>query len=405
MIAIMNNIENIQDKCKGCGACEIICPTNAIVLEINSDGYYSAKVNGNKCINCGKCLSVCIKKEKLYDEAKNLKLGKLLAAQSNNESTLKSCTSGGIAHEIAKKKLLEGYIIAGTVYDYEQNIAKVAIIENEKDLNKLKGSKYIQSLTNPGLNELIEKARKGNKIVYFGTPCQIAGAYKVLQIMNLLEEVIFIDLFCHGVPSYLVWEQYLRVLKNDKKIDHFSKINFRSKFQGWHDFTMEIHGEEKEYYKSSESDLFYKIFFDNILLNPSCFHCQLRKQESFADIRLGDFWGKDYQDNDKGVSAVLILTERGKKLIDQLSDDIIKIIRKHNVDDCLKYQSIHDYSMVSNNYIEMLKKDTDLTSIRKIYKKDFSFSRRIKLQLKESTAILPSNMRKKIRNVYRKWHS
>lgn len=401
----MKNIEDIHENCKGCGACEVKCPSNAVVLEINTEGFYSAKVDSTKCINCGKCLSVCTKKDKTCDEVKNLKLGKLIAACSNDENTLKSCTSGGIAYEIAKVKLLEGYIIAGTTYDYEQNIAKVEIIENEKDLNKLKGSKYIQSLTNPGLNELIEKVKKGDKIVYFGTPCQIAGAYKVIQSMKLLEQVIFIDLFCHGVPSYLVWEKYLRALKENNKIENLSNINFRSKYQGWHDFTMEIHGEEKKYYQSSESDLFYKIFFDNILLNPACSHCQLRKQDSFADIRLGDFWGKDYQDNDKGVSAVLILTDRGQELIDQLSENTIKIIKEHDVDDCLKYQSTHDYPSLNNNYIEMLKKDISLLSIRKIYKKDFCFFRKMKLDIKESTAILPSNVRKKMRNVYRKWRN
>ncbi|MEG0155142.1 MAG: Coenzyme F420 hydrogenase/dehydrogenase, beta subunit C-terminal domain [Lachnospiraceae bacterium] len=398
------SIMNSMKPCSGCGACATICPTESISYQINEDGFYTPLVNSDKCTNCGLCKKVCYKFLKVEESGKLLKNGKLYSAQTNNDDTLKTCTSGGIAYELAKYGLENHYIISGVIYDYELNIAKTIIVDNTT-LEQTKGSKYIQAITGDCFKKIIEIAKdnKASKFMIFATPCQILGIKKSFSENKLNNELITIDLFCHGIPSYLVWNNYLDWLKKRHGINNLNNIVFRSKVNGWHDFTMKVTSVDKIYEKSSEYDLFYKAFFDNVLLNPSCNSCVVRKERSCADIRLGDLWGKKYQDNKDGVSAVLSLSDIGESIIKKLEEQgVIKIFDEENIIDCINNQSTRDYNNINFSAINDLKHGSDIKKVMTKYRRKFPLKRKIKLKMKEITAYFPKKIRKKLRNWYRK---
>ena len=397
----MNNIENKTEKyCTGCGACVAICPLNAIKYKVNHLGFYEAFVDKNKCINCGKCKKVCTK----FTEKKSgnkIENGKVFAAQSKNKEIVKSCTSGGIAYEMAKYGIENGYKIFGTIYDYKKNIAKAIIAENETDIELLKGSKYIQSNTKEAIEQLLSICKNDSKakFIIFGMPCQITGISKVIKEKNFKNEFIKVDLFCHGIPSYLIWQNYLKWLKEKKGIDKIKRIDFRSKKIGWHEYCIEVIGEKKKYIGIAEKDRFYKCFFDSIILNKACFNCNARANLSEADVRLGDFWGKRYLDRQDGVSLILTLTNKGNQFIKQLEEQKINIIEKTNFEECSRYQSMHPYKYadLQEFAINKLKQSDDIKIMIKEYRKLMSKKYRIKVLFKELTGILPGNIRAKIR--------
>lgn len=400
---LKNNVEKFENECSGCGACYAVCPKKAIIYELDEEGFYKAKVDEEKCINCGKCIKSCTKNP--VNNTSDIKKGTLYAAKTRNTEILKKCTSGGIAYEIGKYGLENGYYLVGTAYNYEKNIAETIIVNDLNGLNKLLGSKYIQSKSNQTYKDLINllKGNKDNKAIVFGTPCQIYGAKNMILTENLKNEVIYIDLFCHGVPSYLVWKKYLKELRENKNITEISDINFRDKKYGWHNFVLKITHKTTEY-KKSERDDFYKIFFDNVFFNKSCLSCKVRKEISCADIRLGDFWGKKYSLDVKGVSAVLILTNKGIEILQKISKNITFLDKNICIEDCLRYQSISNYDDSINREIILkeLKKGTKLSKIIKKYRKNFSIKQKIICKLKLIISYLPSNIKIRLASILKK---
>lgn len=400
----MKNIEDKTNKnCTGCGACYAVCPVGAIEFKINEEGFFQPFINFEKCVKCGKCKNVCYKFEEKFEDINKIINGKLYSAQSKEIETVKSCTSGGIAYEIAKYGIENGYKIFGTIYNYDKNKAEAIITEKMEDLEKIKGSKYIQSDSSEALRSLVQECKMNRDLKYmvFGTPCQIFGIEKLIKENNIKNEFVKIDLFCHGVPSYLVWKKYLNFLKEKENVQNIEKVVFRSKHISWHDFCIEIQHENGSYYRASEGSSFYKAFFDNILLNKSCFDCKCRKEYSTADIRLGDYWGKRYIENNDGISAVLILTETGKEIISNLD---IKIIEETSVKECLKKQSTYDYKGIDirEKAFEKLKV-MSLDDTIKNYRKLKGKKAQIKTYLKELTIIMPDSMRSKFRKMMNKF--
>ena len=139
------------------------------------------------------------------------------------------------------------------------------------------------------------------------------------------------------------------------------------------------------------------------MLNKACFTCKSRKEYSEADIRLGDFWGKRYIDNDRGISAVVVVTDKGKAILEDINDKI-ELISQVDIEECLKRQSVEDYpnQKLSEWAFCELKKNS-LNSTIKMYRRRFTIKKKIKIKVKECTRMLPITLKKKIRIVVNKW--
>ena len=237
----------------------------------------------------------------------------------------------------------------------------------------------------------------------FGTPCQIYGLASVLERKKMRNRAILVDLFCHGVPSYLVWEEYLKSLQKHLKTDKLTDVVFRDKSIGWHNFVIRLDGGQHSYKESSEGDLFYHAFFDNVLFSKACFDCPVRKEISKADIRLGDYWGKRYQNRDDGVSAVLLLTEEGKDFFQKIRPWLIDL-DPGTVEEVLTSQSVGVYGTVVHRekaFLDLMS-GKGLKKTISAYRKGFSVPRRVKLFLKEGSSKLPDGVRATIRRIYKK---
>ena len=341
--------------CTGCGVCSAVCPTQAIKIEENSEGFLSPKLDSSKCVDCGLCQKVCYKFVATAT-LPSIENGKCFAVCSNDEQTLRTTTSGGFAYELSKWGLANGYKIVGVKYDYDTDRARMVIADNIDDLELLKGSKYIQSYTADTVHTILKLTAQNPEqgFICFGTPCQIFGLRQAVNLKQLTNDFIFVDLFCHGVPSYLVWDPYIK--GHCQRLGKLSNVTFRYKGNGWHQYTIRLVGERGTYCQYAYRDCFYRYFFDNVALNTSCFSCALRR-DTASDIRIGDFLGPKYEHREDGVSAIIVNSEKGKQIISKLQQQSnICFIAEHRITDCLHSQSPDTYQGIQlrNSVIERL---------------------------------------------------
>lgn len=357
----------MNNKCSGCSACSVICPTGSIEMKLNKDGFIRPYINQEKCIDCKLCEKICIFNQK--DKGKSLDDANLYSAWTKNCTIRETTTSGGVGYEIAKWAVDEGYYVGGVEFSYEKMKAQHLICKSVGEIEKLKGSKYLQSNCEYAIKQIIKILMKNikQKVVFFGTPCQIAGLHNVLIRKKLRSRVVLIDIFCHGVPTFNLWDNYLIWLENKKKIKktEIKKINFRDKKYSWHTYYMHIVcNDNKEYVCSRKKDPFLKLFSMGTLNQKECFTCMYRNN-SFADIRLGDFWGARYQKSEKGYSMVLTLSENGEKIISNIEG-----IKKQNISIKERLGQQHSDYIVPNNYkkgFDMLNENINLQSIVNYY--------------------------------------
>lgn len=398
-----NSVCELKKPCTGCGACALVCPVGAVSIVKNEEGFFSATVDADKCISCGKCVKVCLKNG--ASGAKELTDGEAFAAQSKDGTIVKSCSSGGIAYEMAKYAVNNNYIVAGSIYDSSQNIVKTVLAEDENEILPFKGSKYLQGKCDDAFGQAIEIAKQNaeKRFLIFGTPCQIYGFACALEEFKIRDRFILVDLFCHGVPSYLVWEAYLSSIRSKIGEGEIKSISFRDKTIGWHNYVLYVEGDKGESKEQSEGNLFYDAFFENVLLCESCLDCEVRKTSSKADIRIGDFWGSRFKGREDGVSAVLCLSDAGKNFIEKTAD--ISVIETADACEVLKGQSTRTYvraKTLHSDAIDTLKKTKNLKKTISKYRKNFPVKVRIKLFLKSSTTIIPKGLRVKLKRIYKK---
>lgn len=317
---------NITDKsaireCTSCQMCAAVCTKDAIKIRLNEDGFYRPYLDSDKCIDCGLCVKVCYKFD--YDikvtseDEKNMITVK--SAQYKQNELLEKVTSGGVADALAKELIKEGYVCIGVVYNDELHRAEHAVASSVSETDAFRGSKYIQSYSLDAFKTLVENA-KDIKFAIFGLPCHIYAANKFLTLRRKRENCILIDLFCHGCPSMLIWNKYEQAIKRKVGNKKFDEVQFRSKIKGWGTFYVVVVVEGvKVFVSSPKHDEFYSLFFSDHVLNDACSNCKLRSTMEYTDIRLGDFWGKRYLNDRKGVSAVAITSERGMKVFNAIN--------------------------------------------------------------------------------------
>lgn len=341
-----NNCFSNFNPCTGCGACYAVCPVSAIFYRLNQKGFYEAFVDEEKCVSCGKCVKACPK----YIQNENQLDKNTFRAYSfvhQNPSFLAESASGAAAWALTEMAISKGYQVVGVEYNHNSNTARTVCAHTLKEAEKFKGSKYIQADTRI-YKELLKKS---GKFMVFGTPCQLAGLSQAAILQNRREDFLLVDCLCHGVPSYNVWQKFLEHIKIKNPIS----VSFRSKKGGWHNFFMEIKSADRTYYTDARKNPFYKLFFSGLLLNDSCYVCRV-KSATYCDIRLGDLWGSKYDLNDRGVSVVLPISERGQSWIEKLSN--AGCLQDSS---CLRSKIVKSQSSFSNKQIKEKQREKLLT--------------------------------------------
>ena len=334
----MKNVSSIHN-CYGCGVCAASCGKRIINIRLNEDGFYTPYIdNPDKCTQCGICLDVCaFNHEECALKPSELNV-KSWAAWSNNEAVRRKCSSGGIGFEIGKQLIEQGFHAVGCRYDTKEQRAEHYIATTVEEFVQSIGSKYIQSYTAEAFKEV---KRKEQKYLITGTPCQIDSFRRMIRKFRCEENFILLDFYCHCVPSMYAWKAYIKML--EPKIGEITYSSWRNKFEyGWHDsWLMGMEGDktskpidwhdsynllirgEKTFVQSrwSQGDLFYRLFLGDVCLGPQCEkNCKYKYNKSSADIRIGDLWGETYKDDDKGVSALVCFTEKGRQIVENLKN-------------------------------------------------------------------------------------
>ena len=305
-----------KSRCTGCTACINICPKGAITMVEDTDGFKYPVINQDKCINCGLCVKTC----PVLNTKENESLNKCHVGYNKSEEVRSNSSSGGIFSLIANYILEQKGIVIGAAFNKENELKHIAI-EKTKDLNKLMGSKYLQSdLTD--IFKYIKDNIKDRKILFVGTPCQVGGLKAFIK--NDYNNLICVDLVCHGVPSPKLFKKYIEELENEN--GKLLNYNFRDNSTGWDTYSNTATFKEKTITEDRKQSKYMKLFLSDVALRQSCFNCNFKLGNKYSDITLGDFWGikNHYPEmyNKSGVSAIIINTEKGNELFNNINKDI-----------------------------------------------------------------------------------
>lgn len=363
---IINSINTCTEiACTGCGACVSMCESEAIHMTYDVYGFISPKIDMDKCVNCGQCKNVCFK----YDDEhiRNLITGKVYAVYSAREKVREKSSSGGAAYEISAWAIEHHYEVWGCVFDAKHGRAIHKVARTIEELSQFQGSKYIQSSMDL-LMDAVNKGQIADKALIIGTPCQI---YALRKIQERYEKNawILVDIFCSGVPSYLLWDKYIKYISDNYNIGSKPEVVFRDKSYSWHDLQISIEdGEGNRYTKPANEDLFYTFFLSKMCSRDSCYDCMFKWNTTYADIRIGDFWGHKYLDNHGGVSMLITYTDRGNEILQELISNRYIAIEDASFDDVLEAQQI--INKKRSNKVDKIRKmlvDHDIDAVADKY--------------------------------------
>ncbi len=310
---------NHKYECCGCGACAAVCSNGAIDMRTDEEGFLYPVVADDKCVECGACVSVCragVGKIKASDNVS------AFAAYCIDESIRKSSSSGGIFSILAEEVLRHGGVVYGAAFDERFSVKHIAV-DKVSELPRLRGSKYVQSDIGDCFADVKRNVLAGKQVLFSGTPCETAGMMNYLGGRH--ENLLTVDLVCHGVPSPAVWDAYVREICGAKDYDDIKRISFRDKTISWREYSvLFVFKDNTEHRRAMKDDPYMQGFLRNLYLRPSCHACRFKGDNRTSDITLADFWGIEKVMSEmydgRGTSLVLTNTKKGLKFLAQIKD-------------------------------------------------------------------------------------
>lgn len=312
-----------KKQCTGCGLCAAQCPKHCISMRSEELGHLYPHIKQDMCVDCGLCQKSCPSLHTIDSKYPT----KAYAAWAKDEDDYKSSTSGGAA------SLLTNYILStkGVVYGcaiLPTIQIKHIRIDDVKDAYKLKGSKYVQSSIIDVLPLIKQDVKTGRKVLFIGTPCQVAAVKQMFRIQP--DNLFLVDIICHGVPSNKWLSDYIvKYLNFDK--NEITSVRFRTT----NGYQLCIYREAELLYQSKNlhlnryKNLYMDTFIDGFTSRKSCNICHYAKPERISDVTIGDFWGLGKKDDIKyipehkyGISCILPITEKGNMLLDSVKDNL-----------------------------------------------------------------------------------
>lgn len=304
------------ENCCGCSACAQRCPKQCITMEEDPEGFLYPRIDLSKCIDCKLCEKVC----PIINPNEDKQPLEVYATINPDEETRKQSSSGGVFSLFATRIIQENGVVFGARFD-ENGEVKHDYTETLEGLAAFRGSKYVQSRIGNTYQKAESFLKSGKKVLFSGTPCQIAGLKRFLR--KDYDNLITVDFICHGVPSPKIWRHYLKVTCNQLaggKDYEIKAINFRNKDRGWKNFSfllnLNVTGKtNKTLCEPAGNNAYMKGFLGNLYLRPSCHYCAAKSGKSGSDITIADYWGVQKQNpslnDDKGVSLAFYNTPKG----------------------------------------------------------------------------------------------
>lgn len=321
-----------KENCCGCGSCVLVCPKQAISMEPQELGCLYPKIDHTMCVDCGLCQRSCA-----YQNSANQNSAAIsaYAAAANDTALLRESASGGVFASVAKQILREGGVVFGcSLEKVNGSLVPMHIsIEREADLHKLQGSKYVQSDLGNSLPRIRDLLAQKRVVLFSGTPCQV-DALRYYLLKADTTGLFTIDIICHGVPSAELFGGYLA----EMKAGEVESFRFRDKTLGWGlnagYVSRDRHGHTKTHLLPPGISSYYTYFLSGETYRESCYSCRYACANRVGDITIGDFWGIEQEhpellkenggkiDETKGVSSILVNTEKGRKLLELCGEEL-----------------------------------------------------------------------------------
>ena len=311
-------VDGEWEACVGCCGCADICPVHAITMVYNTKGFLVPHVNKESCISCGKCRQCCPALQKLSSAP----VPKQCFAVQASEQDRRGGSSGGVFPLLARTFLQSGGYVAGAIFDRNFHVRHI-VSDRPEDIRRMQTSKYVQSDTHGIYAKIRDLLEQGEKVLFTGCACQIAGLRAFLGSEH--QGLYTAEVVCHGVPSPMVFEKYLREFtKSQGKI---AEVSFRKKsIFGWKT-GLYIKFKNGNAYIGEQNEPYMAAFLRNWILRDSCYRCRF-KDKKYSDMMLGDFWGiKDLDasmDDGTGTSIVTLNTRKGAELYQTIQSGLCK---------------------------------------------------------------------------------
>lgn len=302
----------VDERCTGCSACRFACPVKAIQMEPDNEGFLRPNVDESLCIHCGCCHSAC----QVFTEKKNPDFQQRYFAFKNIEAIRKNSSSGGMFTALSDQVLRKNGIIVAASMDESFHVHH-KIAEDQKSRDQMRKTFYVQSDLGDCFPRIRRALESGRVVLFVGTPCQVQGLK--LFLGKDWENLLTVDLVCHGAPSPMVFEKFINFIQEKGKLEQFL---FRDKALGWKGYHVSAVIDGKKVKDKLWLQSFNNLFSHNLINRKSCGDCPFTNYERVGDLTIGDFWGiKDafptFYDN-LGVSLVICNTKRGTAVIKEI---------------------------------------------------------------------------------------
>ena len=308
-----------------------VCPKSAIHMEKDEYGFVYPEINIEQCVECGACKRVCAFQNKTTQN----KPQRVLAIAGKNDSLVKKSASGGLFATIALAVLEQGGCVYGAVMLHENHKLRIHHVccETKEELERLQGSKYVQSSLGSIFKDVQEKLKKGKTVLFSGTPCQVDALKSYLR--KDYEKLLTVDIICHGVPSEQFFNDYIHYTEKNLG-GEILDFKFRDKSMGWGlnakadyvNATGKINGYSVSYLDSS----YYDLFLNAKIYRENCYHCPYATQKRVGDITIGDYWGIEDEhpevllqnggslSEQTGISVMMLNTDKGADFFESVKD-------------------------------------------------------------------------------------
>lgn len=323
-VYVLNKVINMDilqsmEKCNGCGACYNVCPFNAIIMQKDNEGFWYPHINDAKCVECGLCKKTCPIEKKLASV-----VSEVYAAKYDDDNVRLDSASGGAFSLFSDLFLNDQSVVYGVAFD-EHFVARHIRATSKLDRNRMRGSKYVQAESFSIFSKVKEDLENGMNVLFCGTPCQVAGLLGYLK--KPYDKLLTIDIICHGVMSPKIFKEYIEYIK--RKYGDITSFTFRDKSIAWRGCHISVEVQDKKISETIKLNVAKQLYYGHYATRKSCHVCHFTSVNRVSDITIGDFWGIEKNnpsfEDSRGVSLIMINTEKGRKTWDKCNKNCIYI--------------------------------------------------------------------------------